>query len=186
MPLGNVLSNIHDDSLLPCLAVILFEAYSRKEPYEGEDAREVLCLVADKNVRKRPSVPTNMPTALQSLMADCLEDEADKRPSFEEVDIRLKRINADAANPAQMPSRKNQVSLNDIFPRHIAEALRDGRKVEAEHKECVTIFFSDIVGFTNISSHLDPRKVADMLGRLYTKFDELSHKHDVFKVSNKK
>jgi class 3 adenylate cyclase len=38
------------------------------------------------------------------------------------------------------------------------------------------------VGFTNISSTLDPRKVANMLDRLYTCFDALSHKHDVFKV----
>jgi class 3 adenylate cyclase len=45
-----------------------------------------------------------------------------------------------------------------------------------------TIFFSDIVGFTTISSELDPRKVATLLDRLYTKLDALSRKHDVFKV----
>ena len=46
----------------------------------------------------------------------------------------------------------------------------------------VTIFFSDIVGFTDISGSLEARKVADMLGRLYDKLDTLSHKHDIFKV----
>lgn len=166
--------------------MILFEAYSRKEPYEGENPRDVLRLVADKKICKRPGVPASMPTALHSLMADCLEDDAEKRPSFEEVDIRLKRINSETASPAQMSSRNHQCSLDDIFPKHIADALRDGRKVEAEHKDCVTIFFSDIVGFTNISSNLDPRKVARMLDRLYQKFDDLSHKHDVFKVSEKR
>lgn len=37
-------------------------------------------------------------------------------------------------------------------------------------------FFSDIVGFTDISSKLDPHKVANLLDRLYNLFDELSDK----------
>ena len=72
--------------------------------------------------------------------------------------------------------------LFDVFPQHIAEALRDGRKVEPEHRDIVTIFFSDIVSFTDISSSLTPLKVSNMLDRLYNAFDELSRKHDVFKV----
>ena len=72
--------------------------------------------------------------------------------------------------------------LYDVFPKHVAEALREGRKVEPENHECVTIFFSDIVGFTSISSELDPLKISDMLDRLYNAFDALSRYHDVFKV----
>lgn len=72
--------------------------------------------------------------------------------------------------------------LYSVFPKHIAEALRQGKKVEPENHECVTIFFSDIVGFTDISSTLDPIKISDMLDRLYHSFDTLSHYHDVFKV----
>ena len=72
--------------------------------------------------------------------------------------------------------------LEEVFPAHIAKALREGGKPEPESRECVTIFFSDIVGFTNISSALSPLKVSDMLDRLYQKFDSLSHEHDVYKV----
>jgi class 3 adenylate cyclase len=43
-------------------------------------------------------------------------------------------------------------------------------------------FFSDIIGFTDISSNLDPRKIANLLDRLYHKFDELSTKLDLYKV----
>lgn len=154
--------------------------YSRRDPYEGDDPGSTLRAIADKNVQKRPGVPANMPIPVQSLMADCLDEDPEKRPSFEEIDIRLKRINAESASVG--PKKNSQVSLFDIFPQHIAEALRDGRKVEPEHKDCVTIFFSDIVGFTQISSRLDPRKVANMLDRLYQKFDLLSHKHDLYKV----
>jgi len=155
--------------------------FARRDPYEGEDAKEVLELVADKNVRKRPPHPRHMPETVKALMSDCLEDDAEKRPTFDEIETRLKRIDAEALDLNPGNKNKASVSLFDIFPRHIAEALRDGRTPEAEHKDVVTIFFSDIVGFTTISSTLEPRKVATMLDRLYSKFDALSHKHDIFK-----
>jgi serine/threonine protein kinase len=161
--------------------ILLYEVYSRKDPYEGEDPMEVMRLVADASVRKRPPVPRHTPSQIESLMKECLDEDPATRPTFEEVDIRVKRIDAETVNPSGSTKSAN-ISLFDIFPRHIAEALQAGRTVEAEHRECVTIFFSDIVGFTDISSTLEPRKVANMLDRLYTVFDELSHKHDVFKV----
>lgn len=45
-----------------------------------------------------------------------------------------------------------------------------------------TMFFSDIVGFTNIAAAITPDQVSDMLDRLYLKFDALSEKHDIFKI----
>jgi len=125
-------------------------------------------------------------------MADCVQGQPLDRPSFEEIDIRLKRLSAATVEPIVMISSKQakkekmfletESLLFDIFPQRIAEALRDGRKVEAESRELVTIFFSDIVGFTNIASHLSPIKISDMLDRLYNKFDRLSKEHDIFKV----
>ena len=103
--------------------IILFEVYSRRDPYEGEDAEEVVRLVADKKAKKRPPAPHAMPEKMKALMSDCLEDDPDKRPDFEELDTRLKRIDAESA--ASAPSKKgSSLSLFDIFPRHIAEALR--------------------------------------------------------------
>jgi guanylate cyclase, other len=161
--------------------ILLYEVYSRKDPYEGEDPMEVMRLVADPSVRKRPPVPRYTPSQIESLMKECLDEDPATRPTFEEVDIRVKRIDAETVNPSGSTKSAN-ISLFDIFPRHIAETLQAGRTVEPEHRDCVTIFFSDIVGFTDISSTLEPRKVANMLDRLYTVFDELSHKHDLFKV----
>lgn len=159
--------------------IILYEVYSRRDPYEDEDAEEVLKLVCDKKIKKRPPAPKNMPEKVKSVMADCVEDDPAIRPTFEELNVRLKRIKGEEGGPSQPRNKASSVSLFDIFPRHIAEALRDGHTVEAEHKESVTIFFSDIVGFTKISSELDPRKVASLLDRMYSKFDELSQKQYV-------
>lgn len=44
------------------------------------------------------------------------------------------------------------------------------------------MFFSDIVGFTNISSILSPAEVMEMLNRLYILLDKLTAKHGLFKV----
>ena len=99
--------------------VILFEVYSRRDPYEGEDAHEVLRLVADKKVNKRPPVPAHMPAPIQSLMTDCLVEDPDQRPSFDELDVRLKRVDVKSAEPTDSKGAKKpgSISLFDIFPR---------------------------------------------------------------------
>jgi len=82
----------------------------------------------------------------------------------------------------QLHLNKTDELLYSVFPKHVADALRSGQKVAPENHELVTIFFSDIVGFTDISAKLDPLKISDMLDRLYNSFDALSEYHDVFKV----
>jgi len=82
----------------------------------------------------------------------------------------------------QMHLSRTDNLLYSVFPKHVADALRNGQKVEPENHDLVTIFFSDIVGFTDISTKLDPLKISDMLDRLYHSFDALSDYHDVFKV----
>ena len=72
--------------------------------------------------------------------------------------------------------------VDQMLPPKVAERLRKGLKVEPEEYEEVTILFSDIVGFTDLSSKLPPELVMDMLDRLYTKFDGLTKKHNLFKV----
>lgn len=174
------------------LGIILYEVYSRRNPYEGEDLVKVLRDICDPLINKRPPFPKSMPPAIVSLMNDCLVVSPDERPQLEEIASRLKRLDIDNVEPGNLytskqakkleEAEKNYSLLLEVFPKHIAEALRDGRKVEPEQHECVTIYFSDIVGFTTISSALSPVKVSDMLDRLYLAFDDLSHKHGVWKI----
>ena len=66
--------------------------------------------------------------------------------------------------------------------RRVADSLKSGKAVEAVWYECVTIYFSDIVGFTTISALSSPMEVVDLLNDLYTMFDSILEDFDCYKV----
>ncbi|XP_064326645.1 atrial natriuretic peptide receptor 2 [Phalacrocorax carbo] len=72
--------------------------------------------------------------------------------------------------------------LHQMLPKSVAKQLRKCQKVEAENYDQVTIFFSDIVGFTSIAASCTPLQVVEMLNNLYVCFDTRIESYDVYKV----
>lgn len=66
--------------------------------------------------------------------------------------------------------------------RTVADSLKRGERVEAENFDCVTIFFSDLVGFTELCVQSTPLEVVEMLNELYTCCDSIISNYDVYKV----
>lgn len=75
-----------------------------------------------------------------------------------------------------------RVLLNEVLPQQIAEKLFNGQPVLPEFYECVTIYFSDIVGFTSISACSTPIEVMTFLNDLWLAFDAIIDKFDCYKV----
>ncbi|XP_069119484.1 uncharacterized protein [Argopecten irradians] len=72
--------------------------------------------------------------------------------------------------------------LYQMLPKSVAERLKRSEEVVAETFQHSTLFFGDIVGFTQISSNSSPLQVVNMLNKLFSCFDKRIEEHDVYKV----
>ncbi|VBB33165.1 unnamed protein product, partial [Acanthocheilonema viteae] len=146
---------------------------------------------------------------LINLMISCWAEEFQERPDFSVirkvvrslnksnetsnvVDNLLKRMEQYANNLEGLVEERTQEYLaekqkvedllHQLLPRSVADQLISGRAVQAEAFESVTIYFSDIVGFTALSSMSTPMQVVTLLNDLYMAFDGVVDNFKVYKV----
>ena len=79
---------------------------------------------------------------------------------------------------------KSDKLLRSILPDKIADKLREtaGSKAFGEDFENVTILFSDIVGFTKVSSGHSAKEIVKALNDMFSRFDERAKKMGVEKI----
>lgn len=66
--------------------------------------------------------------------------------------------------------------------RSCADKLKQGENVHPEVFESATVFFSDVIGFTAITSKSTPIEIVDLLNDFYTCFDKIISSYDAYKV----
>jgi class 3 adenylate cyclase/HAMP domain-containing protein len=93
--------------------------------------------------------------------------------------VKISEMTAAELNNERLRSEK---LLHNILPATIAQRLQDGEEVIAEVYPEVTVFFSDIVGFTDLSAQLGPHETVNLLNAIFEKFDELVETHGVEKI----
>ncbi|XP_010874856.2 retinal guanylyl cyclase 2 [Esox lucius] len=192
-------------------AIILQEVVVRGAPYcmLGLAAAEIIRKVKKPPPMCRPTVaPDQAPLECIQLMKQCWSEQPDRRPAFDEIFDQFKLINKgkktniidsmlrmleqyssnledlirERTEELEVEKQRTEKLLSEMLPPSVAEALKTGATVEPEYFDQVTIYFSDIVGFTTISSLSDPIEVVDLLNDLYTLFDAVLSNHDVYKV----
>ncbi|RVE64529.1 hypothetical protein OJAV_G00126890 [Oryzias javanicus] len=192
-------------------SIILQEVVVRGPPYcmLGLSPEEIIRKVKKPPPMCRPTVaPDQAPLECIQLMKQCWSEQPDRRPTFEEIFDRFKIINKgkktniidsmlrmleqyssnledlirERTEELEVEKQRTEKLLSEMLPPSVAEALKTGATVEPEYFDQVTIYFSDIVGFTTISSLSDPIEVVDLLNDLYSLFDAVLSNHDVYKV----
>jgi len=76
----------------------------------------------------------------------------------------------------------SETLLYNMLPKNVADDLRKGKTVEPRYFGNVTLFFSDIEGFTTLCDQIQPWDVIDMMNQLYSVMDFLVDRFKLYKV----
>ncbi|XP_054081817.1 uncharacterized protein LOC105218644 isoform X2 [Zeugodacus cucurbitae] len=191
--------------------IIMQEVVVRGEPYcmLSLSPDEIIAKIKKPPPLIRPSVSKGAaPPEAINIMRQCWAEQPDMRPDFNSVYERFKMLNhgrkvnfvdtmfqmlekysnnleeliRERTDQLDIERKKTEQLLNRMLPSSVAEKLKMGLAVEPEEFSDVTIYFSDIVGFTTIAAHCSPVQVVDLLNDLYTIFDATINAYNVYKV----
>jgi guanylate cyclase soluble subunit beta len=104
------------------------------------------------------------------FLGEYITQEVDKAHELDKLSKKLKH------------EKLSTALLYNMLPKQVADDLREGKTTKPKRYENVTLFFSDIQGYTNICDQVDPWAVIDLLNQLYTVMDYLASHFNLYKV----
>ncbi|XP_028298297.1 atrial natriuretic peptide receptor 1 [Gouania willdenowi] len=190
-------------------SIILLEIATRSNPVPVDESslESSWCPPLPELITSKADSSCPCPSDYVELIRRCRSHNPAHRPTFEQIRKFVHRINPIKVSPVDMmmnlmekyskhlevlvaertqdlmhEKQRTDRLLYSMLPRQVADDLRQGKSSQALSYVSATVFFSDIVGFTQLSSSSTPYQVVDFLNKLYTTFDDIIDNHDVYKV----
>jgi len=82
----------------------------------------------------------------------------------------------------QIEQEKSEKLLLNILPKPVADRLKKGERTIADSFPEVTVLFSDLVGFTQMSAGIAPTELVERLNEIFLSFDILTELHNLEKI----
>jgi class 3 adenylate cyclase len=76
----------------------------------------------------------------------------------------------------------SETLLLNVLPPSIADRLKQGERVIADHHDAVTVLFADLVDFTPFAARATPAAVVALLDEIFSAFDVLAEQHGLEKI----
>ena len=192
--------------------IIMQEVLLRSKPYAANEPQlevsDITKLVSAYGTPFRPFIP-GFQTEWTDLAGKCWHENPNLRPSFARVrqsliqinggedinaiesmfnrmEIHTKRLEEIVEQRSSQLVAERCIAENlicELLPRSVFEKLKAGKHIEPESFDMVTIFSSDIKGFTQIATTASPMGIVILLNQLYILFDNILLKYDVYKVA---
>ena len=86
------------------------------------------------------------------------------------------------ADQLAVEQQKSENLLLNILPQSIAQRLKQSPETIAEGFADVTVLFTDIVGFTQLSTEVPPEALVALLNQIFSAFDQLAEQHGLEKI----
>ncbi len=111
------------------------------------------------------------------LSAKTIEQEKEKQRILEGQKDKLEQMVTERTKELADEKDKTEQLLLNTLPLKVVNELKANGTSEPESFENVTVYFSDIVGFTNISTQLEPTELITELNQMFTAFDDIMERN---------
>ncbi|EFC35275.1 predicted protein, partial [Naegleria gruberi] len=174
--IGTHFSKLFSDESNPALEKIIkmIGELKNEEAAKHGDVIELECV--RKNLTKFPAVVTIFVSQISGMKGNS--------SSSMVISCIMRDITSERKqNSLLAEEKKNSENLlRNILPDAVASKLKSGETFIAERFSDITCFFSDMVGFTKMSSGMNPSELVLMLSSIVNGFDDLTDVYSLEKI----